>query len=164
MRRNSTFLSSLMAFKNKLSLLRAPLWYYFEKMSSVWHNVISHGSEKLDVLFRVIVDTWANPVPHPRPRCPRSWKWFNFSLWGERQNFWLLNFPDNLWIIAVIVKAVVRNRSPESLSWGLVLMDVEAPKGWCRQGLSKHVLGHRFWKLSTTVPPAELHFRIHSCH
>jgi hypothetical protein len=44
----------------------------------------------------------------------------------------------------MIVKAAARNRSLEFLSWGLFLMDVEAPKGWYRQGLSKHVLGHRF--------------------
>ena len=98
---------------------------------------------------------------HPQPK---NWKWFNLLLWGEGANFWLLSFPDNLWVIVVIVKASVRNRSLGFFSWGLVLMDVEAPKGWWRQGLSKHVLGHRFWKLSTTVPPAVLHFRIHSHH
>lgn len=38
----------------------------------------------------------------------------------------------------------LRNRSLEFLSSGLVLIDMEAPKGWGRQGLSKHILGHRF--------------------
>lgn len=41
-------------------------------------------------------------------------------------------------------ESVVRNRSLEFLSLGLVLIDMEAPKGWGRQGLSKHILGHRF--------------------
>lgn len=47
------------------SLLSAPLGYYFEKMSSLWHNGISHGYEKLDVLFKVIVDTWAKAMVLP---------------------------------------------------------------------------------------------------
>lgn len=148
-----------MAFKHKLSPLSTPLGIILRKWALY------------DIMLLVMaMRSWASfskllLIPG-QSQCfpPGSWKWFNFSLWGERQNFWLLNFPDNLWIIVVIEKVVGRNRRLEFLSWGLVLMDVEAPKGWCRQGLSKHVLGHRFWKLSTTVPPAVPHFRIHSCH
>lgn len=133
--------------------------YHFGKMNSLWHNAVMAIGISCSLQRYCWYLGKAGSHPHSK-----NWKWFKLLLWGEGANFWLLNFPDNLWIIVVIVKASVRNRSLGFLSWGLVLMDVEAPKGWWRQGLSKHVSGHRFWKLSTTVPPAVLHFRIHSHH
>lgn len=155
---NSSFLTY--GFQKDKNINTLPK-YYFEKMNSLWHNTVSYGYRNHMFYSKLLlIPGWSQSSPP----LPGSWEWFNLSLWGEGGNFWLLNFPDNLWIIVAPVKASVRNRRLEFLSWGLVLMDVAAPKGRWRQGVSKHILGHRFWKLSTTVPPAVLHFRIHSHH